>query len=263
MTEPLPPFLGDVIARIEAPATDREAPSIPADVTGSLADLLTWWRALAASPVPTPAEIHVDVTDLDVDGALRAGLDAADRAADAGTTIVVPRVVERDDVAARTVISLLTRKEASRILPQPPGMGDRAWMVACAGVRDRAADVTEHRGAPVEMLDALDATAIAATVGTLLGAAARRTPCLIDGTDELAAALVADRLCFRAKGWWRAASDSPDPGRAAAIDRIDLTAGLPLMLSDDEGRGAAATLALLNLLTAGDDGYSPNLRISS
>ncbi len=252
MTEPLPPFLGDVIDRIEAPATAQEPPGIPANVSGRLADLLTWWRALASAPRPTPAEIHVETTDLDVEAALRAGLDAADRAVDGGTTILIPRASPRDDVAARTVISLLTRKEASRILPQPTGMTDRDWMAACATVRDRAADVTEHRGAPVDILDALAATGIAATVGTLLGAAARRTPCLIDGTDELAAALVADRLCFRAKGWWRSASDSPDPGRMAAIDRIDLTPGLPLMLDDDDGRGATATLALLDLLTDGD-----------
>ena len=252
MTDPLPPFLGDVIARIEAPTPAEEPPDIPDDITGSLADLLRWWRELVSASRPTPADVCVDATDLDVDAALRAGLDAADRAVDGGATILVPRVSPRDDVAARTVIALLTRKEASRVLPQPPGMSDRDWMAACARVRDESADVGEHRGAPVDLLGALGASGIAAAVGTLLGAAARRTPCLVDGTDEVAAALAADRLSFRAKAWWRAASDSPDPGRVAAVDRVDLAAGLPLMLTDDRGRGAAATLALLDLLTAGD-----------
>ena len=72
--------------------------------------------------------------------------------------------------------------------------------------------------------------------------------CLPDGTDEHAAALVADRLCYRASGWWRAGATSADPARAAAADRIDLAAGLPLALTDDEGKGAAATLALLQLV---------------
>jgi nicotinate-nucleotide--dimethylbenzimidazole phosphoribosyltransferase len=252
VTDPLPPFLGDVIARIEAPPSTDEPPSVPDDITGHLGELLLWWRALASATRPTPADVSVDATALNVDEALRAGLEAADRAVDAGATILVPRVAPRDDVAARTVISLLTRKEASKVLPQPLGMTDRDWMAACARVRDRAADVTEQRGLPVELLDALGASGIASAVGALLGAAARRTPCLVDGTDEWAAALVADRLCFRAKGWWRAASDSPDSGRAAAIDRIDLRAGLPLMLTDDRGWGAAATLALLELMTAED-----------
>jgi nicotinate-nucleotide--dimethylbenzimidazole phosphoribosyltransferase len=100
------------------------------------------------------------------------------------------------------------------------------------------------------MLEALHAYQVAAVVGVLLSAAARRTPCLVDGTDELAAALVADRLCYRAKGWWRAGSDSPDPGRRAATERIDLAPGLPLGLTDDAGRGAEATLAILTLLTS-------------
>ncbi len=227
----------------------RSPTHVPPDVTGALADLLGWWYALAAPAQPRPAAIAVDVDALDVDSALRAGIAAADHAVDAGQSILVPRVTARDDVLARTVISLLSRKEASRILPQPTGMTDREWMTECAAVRDRAASVAEHRGAPVDLLAALSASGMAAVVGTLLAGAARRTPCLIDGTDELAAALVADRLCFRAKGWWRSASDSPDPGRTAAIDRMDLTAGLPLLLTDDRGRGAAATLALLDLLT--------------
>jgi nicotinate-nucleotide--dimethylbenzimidazole phosphoribosyltransferase len=127
-------------------------------------------------------------------------------------------------------------------------MTDRDWMQACAAVRDHAASAADHRGDPVGLLGAVQAPAVALVVGILLGAAARRTACLVDGTDELAAALVADRICIRAKAWWRAGSDSPDPGRAAAIDRIDLAPGLPLGLTDDAGRGAEATLALLMLI---------------
>ena len=82
----------------------------------------------------------------------------------------------------------------------------------------------------------------------LLGAAARRTPCLIDGTEPATAALVADRLAFRAKAWWREAATSTDPAQRAAVNRIDLTAGLPLALSDEGGHGAQATVALLRLV---------------
>jgi nicotinate-nucleotide--dimethylbenzimidazole phosphoribosyltransferase len=215
-------------------------------VSGELAALLSWWRsvtdgrAVVATNVTSPA-----VAAADAEAAILDGAQAADRAIDAGATILVPRVSVRDDIAARTIIALLARKEASAVLGQPPGMGDRDWMVQCASIRDRAAATADHRGAPIELLGALDGLGIAHVVGALLAAAARRTPCLVDGTDELAAALVADRLCYRAKGWWRAGSDSPDPGRATAIDRVDLPAGLPLQLTDDEGRGAQATLALL------------------
>lgn len=236
-----------VIERIVAPE-DRSA-DVPADVTGELARLLLWWRSLAGGPVQ--AQWIDNEPPADPADAVTAGVTAVERAVDAGATLIVPACTARDEVAARTVMALLTRREASAVLPQPPGMPDRDWMAACATVRDRAAAVVDLRGEPLALLTALPAPGIAFAAGVLLGAAARRTPCLIDGTDELAAALVADRLCHRARGWWRAASDSPDPGRIAAIDRVDLAAGLPLALTDDAGRGAQATLALLAHLERG------------
>lgn len=245
MSEDLPAELADVVERIAAPEPSSDPTT--SDVTGVLADLDQWWRACSDGGALVVADLGPPAPD-DVLSALLAGIDAADRAVDAGATLLVPRVRVRDDEAARTLIALLTRKEASAVVFQPDGMSDRDWMAACAAVRDRAAGAAEQRGEPVALLAAVGASGVALVVGVLLGAAARRTPCLIDGTDELAAALVADRISFRAKGWWRAASDSPDPGRSAAIDRIDLVPGLPFGLTDDVGRGAQATVALLGLL---------------
>ena len=242
-----PTGLTAVIERVVAPE-DRSA-DVPVDVTGELARLLRWWRSLSDGPVR--ARWIDDEPPADPVDAVTWGVAAAERAVDAGATLIVPVSRSRDEVAARTLMALLTRKEASAVLPQPVGMPDRDWMAACAAVRDRAAAVIDLRGEPLALLAALPAPGIAFASGVLLGAAARRTPCLVDGTDELAAALVADRLCHRARGWWRAASDSPDPGRAAAIDRVDLAAGLPLALTDDAGRGAQATLALLAALDQG------------
>ena len=237
--------LAAVVERISGP---EASPGPPApDVTGALADLAAWWHTVSGGAPLALAEPDPTVPGT-VPEAIVAGIEAADRAIDSGATLLVPRVRVRDDEAARTLIALLTRKESSAVVAQPVGVIDRDWMDACAAVRDRAAAAAEHRGDPVGLLGAVPAPGIAVVTGILLGAAARRTGCLVDGTDELAAALVADRICIRAKPWWRAGSDSPDPGRAAAIDRIDLAAGLPLRLTDDAGRGAQATVALLRLL---------------
>ena len=171
----------------------------------------------------------------------------ADRAIDAGATLLLPHAQHRQPVAALSVIGVLTRTEASAIVYQATGMTDREWINRCAAVRDSCVDVADLRAAPIDLLDALAATSMAYLVGVLLAAAARRTPCIIEGTDELAAALVADRLSFRAKDWWRAGSTSPDPARQAAVDRLALNAGLPLAMTDDEGDGARATAALIDL----------------
>ena len=245
MSELAPPRLAAVVERIAGPEASPDP--LPPDITGALADLAAWWRTVSGGSPLAATELDPDAP-ASVPDAIIAGIEAAERAVDSGATLIVPRARQRDNEAARTIIALLTRRESSAVVAQPLGMADRDWMDACAAVRDRAAETAEHRGEPVALLEAVGAPGIALVVGVLLGAAARRTPCLVDGTDELAAALVADRLCIRAKAWWRAGSDSPDPGRAAAIDRIDLPAGLPLGLTDDAGRGAEATLALLGLL---------------
>ena len=238
--------LAEVIARIaapDAPAGDSdEAPrGGPTTVTGELAVLHDWWRSVGADRPLVAVDIPCSA------GTVADGLAAADRAVDAGATLLVPRVVDRDDLAARTVVALLTRREASAVVHQPVGMSDRAWMAQVASVRDGVAASTELRGEPEQLTGTIGTRGIAVAVGVLLGAAARQTPVIIDGTDELAAALLADRLCYRAKGWWRPGSTSPDSGRIAAVDRLDIAAGVPLGLSDDAGLGARATLALLAL----------------
>jgi nicotinate-nucleotide--dimethylbenzimidazole phosphoribosyltransferase len=105
------------------------------------------------------------------------------------------------------------------------------------------------RAETMALLDDLRAPAIAFSAGVLLSAAARRTACIVDGTDEHAAALVADRMSTRAKAWWTSGSQSSDLARQAAVDRIGLRQGLPLALSDESGWGARATIAMVRLAT--------------
>ncbi len=218
MSEDVPPGLAAVVDRITSPGPSEYVP--PADVTGELAELASWWHRVSAGAPLRVARLD-PVAPPSVTDAIQAGLDAADRAIDSGATLLVPRVGAHDDVAARTLIALLTRKEASAVVAQPEGMTDRAWMAACATVRDRAAEAAEHRGEPVALLAAVDAPGIALAIGILLGGAARRTACIVDGTDELAAALVADRICIRAKALVarRDHVTRPGPGGRGRSDR--------------------------------------------
>jgi NaMN:DMB phosphoribosyltransferase len=220
------------------------------DLTGELGELTRWWRGLSGTRFPVAA----DVVAAAVPGEsaiewLAAGADATDRAVDAGASVIVPRIVERDPQAARVIISILTRAEPQVVVPQSAGMPDRAWMAEVAEVRDRVGRAVGLRGEPIALLDAVRAPGLAFCVGALLSGAARQTACIIDGTDELAAAVVADRLSTSAKAWWTAGSQSPDAGRQASMDRIGLRPGLALDLTDEHGWGARSLLALLGLVT--------------
>ena len=238
--------LADLLSRIERSTTDT-APA-PEPLTGRLANLHTWWTAVGSGSDPTPILVESpSASDGDCLDALLLGAAAADRAVDSGATLAIPRVVQRDALTALTVTALLTRREASRVVGQPEGMSDGEWMDRCAAIRDRCAIASPHISNHLALLDALGARSIAATAGILLGAAARGTPCLIVGTDEWAAALIADRMNHLARSWWRPATTSPDPAQMAAAERIGLDPLLPLELSDQEGLGADAVVALLLL----------------
>jgi len=245
--EPLPDALVSAMARIEPPPPAQQP--APPDVTGTLADLLQWWTSVSDGRAPAVAVLEPPQATAEADTALLDGLVASERAIDAGATLLVPRAGGRDDHEARAIVALLTRGDAGTVTYQGPAVTDRAWMNTCAEIRASIERVADLRSDPLGLLAALDARHIAYLVGVLLGGAARRTPSVVEGTGELGAALMADRLCFRAKDWWRAGSTSTDPARVAAVDRLALAPGLPLGLTDDTGRGADATIALLGLLT--------------
>lgn len=246
MTTPIPDALSEAIARITSPADEPDRPR--AHLTGTLGDLDVWWSQRAGGIRPSARVLVTEAGSSSGSDALILGLTAADRAIDAGATLLIPRVGVRNVVAARGIIGLLTKRDASAVTHQPPGMADAEWMVACAGVRDLMAEHRPHLGDQVALIEAMGTPEIAAAAGMLIGAAARRTPCLLDGTDEWAAALVADRIAHRARHWWRAATTSTDPARIAAQDRIDVTPGLPLGLTDEDGWGARTVIALLDLI---------------
>ncbi len=238
--------LADLLGRIERCAAEAE--QAPAPLTGRLADLQVWWSSVGGGSALVPTRVTASSAEEDDSlSALLAGAAEVDRVVDSGATLVIPQVPERDHLTALTVIALLTRREANRVVDQPEGMSDAQWMDRCASVRDRSAHAAAHLGDHLALLDALDATDVASTAGMLLGAAARRTPCLIVGTGEWAAALVADRMSHVARTWWRPASTSPDPGQQVAAERIGLEPLLPLDLTDDIGLGADAVIALLRL----------------
>ncbi len=244
MTDHAPAF-ADAVERIEpcpGGIADDGAPG-----SDSVQALARWWQRVGSGPRRIPAWIQVSG-----DGAV-AGVAAAERAVDAGANLLIPRPDRAtSDLEARAVIAVLTHRDAAAVVDQVPGMTDAEWMRDATVVRDRIAALIPLRGEPRDLVHACQDPAIADLVGVLIGAASRRTPCLVDGLRVMAAAVVADRLSPAACGWWRAASTSADPAWLAAVDRIELDPGLPLSISADDGSAARATLVLLDLESAPD-----------
>jgi nicotinate-nucleotide--dimethylbenzimidazole phosphoribosyltransferase len=90
----------------------------------------------------------------------------------------------------------------------------------------------------------------AAIAGFLLGAAALRTPAVVDGVIACAAALVAAALAPEAVGYWVAGHCSAEPGARLALEHLGLTPLLDLQLRLGEGSGAALAVPLVQSAAA-------------
>ena len=227
--------------RIESFTPNSEI-TINPRATGSLAELVTWWQQRGT--VLSPHRLEPTADDFG------SGVAAVDAAVDAGATLLYfMSDIQAEPVVTRAIIGLLARKDAWQVTHQPPGMSDLQVMDNITATVNLMRDNRESRAQPRE-LALLDLTgAIAFYVDALLEAAVRKTPVILGSTQELAAALISHRISMKASRWWRNATTSPDRAVGQAVERMDIAAGLPLDLSDDQGVGAQISVDLLQSFT--------------
>jgi nicotinate-nucleotide--dimethylbenzimidazole phosphoribosyltransferase len=110
----------------------------------------------------------------------------------------------------------------------------------------RALDAHERRADdPIGALAAVGGLEHAAIAGFLLGAAARRTPVILDGVIAGSSALVAAALSPVAATHWIAGHRSSEPGHTIALAHLGLGPMIDLGLRLGEGTGAALALPLV------------------
>ena len=193
-------------------------------------------------------------------GGRAVGRDEIERAFDAGMAVATEEVEGRADllvatdigvdsaVAGATAVAVLTGADVASIVGRGTGIDDREWMRRCAEVRDtaRLARRTLSGGADIlDLLSTLGSFDLAALTGLLTQGSIQRTPVVLDGLGTAAAALVAHRLSPRTARWLVAAHVSPDPGQAAALDKLRLRPWLDYAISLDDGTGALLMVPLL------------------
>ncbi len=161
-----------------------------------------------------------------------AGVAAIDEAIDEGCDLLVlPGILP--GATTSTLVALLLRLSAIEVVGESPHLDDARWADHVAAIRDRTHDARRHEDDPVALLHALGSPELVALVAMLLRAAGRRTPVLLDGPADLAAALCASRLAILGSWWWFAAAGLERPGhdaghrgaRSGAAGRAGLAAG--------------------------------------
>ncbi|HEX6077937.1 MAG TPA: nicotinate-nucleotide--dimethylbenzimidazole phosphoribosyltransferase [Micromonosporaceae bacterium] len=183
------------------------------------------------------------------------GRTLADSLADSGVDLIVMASLGVGVAgAAAATAAFMTGAEPAALLATVAGpdgsVDDTAWMRRCAAVRDALARVRRLPRDPHVALGALAGPDIAVATGLLVGAAARRTPLLLDGPVGLVAALLARDLAGQATHWCLVPDTCRHPTTTAVASRIGLEPFLDLRL--DLGEGAAALTALGVLQSALD-----------
>ncbi len=200
-------------------------------------------------------DVENALTTAEAEAALQAGIALADEEADSGTDLVVLGDLSvGGTTAAATLIAALCGLDASLVTGRGGApIDDLAWMRKCAAVRDALRRARLVLGDQVELLAAVGGADLAAATGFLLQCAVRHTPVVLDGVVSAAAALVAQRVAFRAPDWWLPGHLSGEPAQEKAYDRMALEPLLNHGVSVGEGVGALLALPLVKsaaLLTA-------------
>ncbi len=178
--------------------------------------------------------------------AVDAGRRLADAAVDSGAQLlVVGDMGIGNTTPASALVALLTRSEVVDVVGRGTGIDDEAWMRKAAAIRDAVHRSRTALGDPLALLASVAGPDIAAMTGCLVQAAVRRTPVVLDGLVSTSAALVAQRLSFRAPRWYAAGHRSTEPAHTLALERLGLEPLLEASMRLGEGTGALMAVPLV------------------
>jgi nicotinate-nucleotide--dimethylbenzimidazole phosphoribosyltransferase len=203
---------------------------------------------LVAAPIESGDALDADR----VEEALQQGWRIADTAADEGADLLVLAAAgPGQEAAAAAVVAGTTSAEPAALLQRvyrPGGaIDDDAWMARCVAIRDGMRRLRGRSRDARTLLAALGGPDIAVATGLVLGAAARKTPVLVDGPVGIAATLVARDIAGPSRLWTLLADHGDHPTVRAGASALDLKPLVELRLGLGEG---AASLVAVPLIQA-------------
>jgi len=178
--------------------------------------------------------------------AIEVGLSVAGALADAGARCLLTGDMGiANTTPAAALIAAFTGAGPAAVTGRGTGVDDETY--------DRKVDVVGRALAlhapdpadPLGVLAALGGLEHAALAGFLLGAAARRTPVILDGVIAVSAALAAVALHPDAVGAMVAGHRSAEPGATVALRHLGLEPLLDLGMRLGEGTGAVLALPIV------------------
>jgi nicotinate-nucleotide--dimethylbenzimidazole phosphoribosyltransferase len=180
--------------------------------------------------------------------AVEVGIEVATRMAPGSGSLVTGDMGIANTTASAALVCAFTGAEPAAATGRGTGVDDVTWERKVAVVTRAILRVPGRPADPEAALAALAEVGgleHAALAGFVIGAAAHRTPVILDGAIAGAAALVAAALCPTALGYALAGHLSHEAGHALALHHLGLRPLLGLDLRLGEGTGALLALPLV------------------
>ncbi|NPV91088.1 MAG: nicotinate-nucleotide--dimethylbenzimidazole phosphoribosyltransferase [Firmicutes bacterium] len=179
--------------------------------------------------------------------ALEAGIEIANREIDRGARLIgTGDMGIGNTTPSSAILAVFSGLPAEKAVGRGTGIDDPGWKRKVDAI-NRAIEV--NRPDPRDGLDVLAKVGgleIGGLAGSILAAAARRVPVLIDGFISGAAALVAYRIQPRSRGFMIASHQSVEPGHRVMLSLLGLEPLLKMNLRLGEGTGAALAMSLVD-----------------
>jgi len=147
--------------------------------------------------------------------------------------------------ASAALIAVFTGAQAQEVTGRGTGIDDETWERKVSAIRRALARHRPDPAEPLAVLAAVGGLEHAALAGFMLGAAALRTPVVLDGVIACAAALAARAMAPDVVDCLVAGHLSTEPGARRALDALGLRPLLDLGLRLGEGSGAALALPVV------------------
>lgn len=177
--------------------------------------------------------------------AVETGIEIVNQLLDAGSDLIATGDMGiGNTTASSAIVAALSGHPAAEVTGRGTGVDDAGLERKIALIE---AALARHRPIPtdpIDLLARLGGFEIGGLAGVMLGAAARRTPVVIDGFISGAAALLACALAPAAQPYLIAAHRSVERGHAAIFEQLELRPLLDLGMRLGEGSGAALGLSL-------------------
>jgi nicotinate-nucleotide--dimethylbenzimidazole phosphoribosyltransferase len=170
---------------------------------------------------------------------------AADLVAAGARCLVTGDMGIANTTASAALVAAFTGRDPREVTGRGTGVDDTAYRRKVQAVATALARHRPDPADPVGVVASVGGLEHAALAGFVLGAAAARTPVVLDGVIAAAAALVATALAPHATGACIAGHRSTEPGHAIALARLGLRPLVDLELRLGEGTGALLAVPLV------------------